>query len=60
VRDRVASNKAEADRFAANVVPIIREIQASGVTSNRGVATVRDGEWSAVQDGDILRRVGAR
>ena len=29
----VTVNKANADRFAANVVPIIREIQASGVTT---------------------------
>jgi len=35
VRERaVASTKAEADRFAKNVVPIIREIQSSGVTSH--------------------------
>src|SRR3974390_3679177 len=39
VRDRaVASVKADADRFANNVAPIIREIQSSGVTSNRGIA----------------------
>jgi len=62
----VASTKVEADRFARNVVPIIREIQASGVTSHRGiaralnargVATARGGEWTAVQVGSILRRV---
>jgi len=44
----------KADRFAANVVPIIREIEASGVTSNlgiakalnaRGIPTARGGEW---------------
>jgi DNA invertase Pin-like site-specific DNA recombinase len=34
----VAANKANADRFAANIIPIIREIQASGVTTLRGVA----------------------
>jgi hypothetical protein len=39
VRDRaVASVKADADRFAKNVAPIIREIQTSGVTSHRGIA----------------------
>src|SRR5881392_2946155 len=39
VRGRaVASTKAEADRFAKNILPIIREIQASGVTSQRGIA----------------------
>ena len=67
VRNRaVASVKADADRFAKNVAPIIREIQSSGVTSHRGVAralnsrgiaTARGGEWTAVQVGSILRRV---
>jgi DNA invertase Pin-like site-specific DNA recombinase len=66
VRDRaVASVKADADRFAKNVAPIIREIQSSGVISNRaiarslnsrGIATARGGEWTAVQVGAILRR----
>jgi hypothetical protein len=50
--------------FAANARPIIREIQASGVQSFRGVAraltargikTARGGTW-AVQVSDILRR----
>jgi len=62
----VASTKGEADRFASNVAPIIREIRASGVSSNRGVAralnargvaTARDGQWTAVQVGSILQRV---
>jgi Recombinase len=53
------------DAFAANVRPIIREIQKSGVGSLRGVAkalsargvrTARGGEWTAVQVSDILRR----
>ena len=67
VRDRaVASVKADADRFARNVAPIIREIQSSGVPSHRGiaralnargVATARGGAWTAVQVGSILRRV---
>jgi DNA invertase Pin-like site-specific DNA recombinase len=66
VRDRaVASVKADADRFARNVAPIIREIQSSGATSHRGiaralnargVATARGGQWTAVQVGSILRR----
>jgi len=69
VRDRaVASTKAEADRFAKNVAPIIREIESSGVASHRGiaralnargVATARGGKWSAVQVGSILQRVAA-
>jgi DNA invertase Pin-like site-specific DNA recombinase len=67
VRGRaVASTKAEADRFAKNI-PIIREIQASGVTAQRGiaralnargVATARGGVWSEVQVAAILRRAG--
>jgi DNA invertase Pin-like site-specific DNA recombinase len=67
VRNRAVANlKADADRFAKNVAPIIREIQSSGVASHRGiarslnargVATVRGGEWTAVQVGAILRRV---
>lgn len=68
VRERaVASIKAEADRFAENVAPIVREIRSSGVASHRGiarvlnargVATARGGEWTAVQVGAILRRAG--
>jgi DNA invertase Pin-like site-specific DNA recombinase len=63
----VASTKAEAERFAKNVAPIIRDIQSSGVASHRGiaralnargVATARGGEWSAVQIGSILQRIG--
>jgi hypothetical protein len=63
----VASTKAEADRFARNILPIIREIQASGVASQRGiaralnargVATARGGVWSEVQVAAILRRAG--
>jgi len=67
VRDcAVASVKADADRFAKNVVPIIREIKSTGVASHRGiarslnargVATARGGQWTAVQVGSILRRV---
>ena len=62
----VASTKAEADRFASNVAPIIHEIQSSGVSSHRGiaralnargVATARGGQWTAVQVGAILQRV---
>jgi DNA invertase Pin-like site-specific DNA recombinase len=66
VRDRaVASLKVEADRFARNIAPIIREIQSSGVASHRGIArsldargiaTARGGTW-AVQVGAIVRRV---
>jgi DNA invertase Pin-like site-specific DNA recombinase len=64
-RQAVASTKANADRFAKNVAPIIREIQSSGIASHRaiaralnarGVATARGGRWEAVQVGSILQR----
>jgi DNA invertase Pin-like site-specific DNA recombinase len=60
-----ASNKKDADSFAANVLPVIASIQASGVTSNRGIAdalntrnvpTARGGVWTAVQVGRIVSR----
>ncbi len=61
----VAANKERADQFAANVVPIIREIEASGVTSHlgiakalnaRGVPTARGGEWYDSTVKNILAR----
>ena len=67
VRERaVTILKANAVRFAQNVAPIIREVQASGIASlrgiarslnARGVATARGGQWTAVQVGAILSRV---
>jgi len=48
-----------------NVLPLIQQIQASGIKSLRGVAraltargvkTACGGDWSAVQVADILRR----
>jgi DNA invertase Pin-like site-specific DNA recombinase len=60
--DRV---KTEADRFAANVMPVIREAQRAGASSlraiadvlnARGVRTARGGKWAATQVSDILRR----
>jgi DNA invertase Pin-like site-specific DNA recombinase len=61
-----AAGKAAADQFAANVLPVIREIQASGVTSHNAIAaklnerrvkTARGGRWSHVQVGMILARL---
>ncbi len=55
-----------ADAFAANVLPIIREIQAAGVTglaaiagalNARGVATARGGQWHAATVRAALLRV---
>jgi DNA invertase Pin-like site-specific DNA recombinase len=49
---------AEADKWAANLLPVIRSIQAAGSVSlrqiaaglnERNIATPRGGEWSAVQ-----------
>jgi DNA invertase Pin-like site-specific DNA recombinase len=49
-----ASNRAAADTFARNVLPIIREVQAAGVQSfraiaqtlnARGIPTARGGQW---------------
>jgi DNA invertase Pin-like site-specific DNA recombinase len=60
-----AAGKAAADQFAANVLPVIREIQASGLTSHNAIAaklnerkvkTARGGRWSHVQVGMILSR----
>lgn len=61
----VAANKAAAESYAANVVPIIRQIQASGVSSLRGVAraltargvkSARGGAWTARQVINVLER----
>jgi DNA invertase Pin-like site-specific DNA recombinase len=59
------ANGAAADRFAANVRPIIEHIQKSGVSSLRGVAraltargikTARGGEWTARMVINVLER----
>jgi DNA invertase Pin-like site-specific DNA recombinase len=61
--------KAEADRFAANALPVIREAQRAGATSlraiaqalnARGIATARGGAWTGVQVRLILRRMDGR
>jgi Recombinase len=61
----VASIKAEADRRAANVLPIIREAQKAGATTlrqiaealnARGVATARGGQWYAMSVSNVLNR----
>jgi hypothetical protein len=62
---RPSANKIAADRFAANVLPVIRQIQKTGATSNqaiavqlneRGIKTARGGRWAHVQVGAILGR----
>jgi Recombinase len=61
------ANVEKADRYSANVLPVIREIQKSGIKSFRGIAralavrgipTARGGAWTPVQVSDILRRAG--
>lgn len=56
---------AEADRFAANVLPIIREAQKAGarslreiaaVLNGRGVATARGGLWHPASVANVLKR----
>ena len=63
-----AANAANADRFAANVAPIILQVQKSGATSlravaaaltARGIPTARGGEWNAAQVANVLKRVEA-
>ncbi len=61
-----AARAAEAARrFAENVAPVIRQVQGSGVSSLRGIATVlnargvrtaRGGRWAATQVGAVLAR----
>ena len=60
-----AALKTKTAGFAANVLPIIREVQATGHTSHnaiagqlntRRVATSRGGRWTHVQVGQILDR----
>jgi DNA invertase Pin-like site-specific DNA recombinase len=62
-----AARKENSERYSANLLPVIREIQRSGVKSLRGVAraltvrgipTARGGTWTPVQVSDILRRMG--
>jgi uncharacterized protein (UPF0216 family) len=59
-----AALKANRAGFAANVLPIIHEVQAAGHKSHnaiagqlnaRKVATARGGRWTHVQVGQILR-----
>lgn len=63
-----AATAEAARRFAQNVAPVIREVQASGVASLRGVAaalnargvrTARGGRWAAEQVAAVIRRCEA-
>jgi hypothetical protein len=59
------TQRAEADAFAANVLPIVRQIEAAGAKTHRaiadalnarGVRTARGGEWH----GSTVRNLPAR
>lgn len=60
-----AANEAAADQFASNVLPIIRHVQAAGITSlsgiaealsARGIKTARGGSWQAITVRNVLLR----
>jgi DNA invertase Pin-like site-specific DNA recombinase len=60
-----AAGKAAADAFAANVLPVVRELQAAGITTTRGIAealnarairTARGGEWHRSTVANLLDR----
>ena len=62
-RHAAAARKESAARYSTNVMPVIREIQGSGIKSLRGIAralaargipTARGGAWTPVQVGAIL------
>ena len=61
----VAAIESNADHFAANVIPIIREVQRAGATTlreiavalnARGVGTPRGGRWHAMSVKNVLAR----
>ncbi len=61
----VTSNRTTADRFAANVVPVIRDIERAGVTTLQGIAdalnargirTARARRWYATTVKNVLDR----
>lgn len=62
----VATNRKAADAFAANVLPVVRQIQAAGATTyhavaqalnDRGVRTARGGSWHDSTVRNLLARV---
>jgi len=63
----VTSNMATADQFAANVAPVIRDIEHAGVTTLQGIAnalnargirTARGRQWYATTVKNVLQRAG--
>ena len=64
-----AANRAAADQFAANVLLIVRAIQASGLTTPReiatalnarGIRTARGGQWHSSTVHNLLSRCANR
>jgi DNA invertase Pin-like site-specific DNA recombinase len=64
-KSAVDAVKAEADRYAANVLPIIREAQKAGAKTlrqiadalnARGIPTARGGQWHAQSVANVLQR----
>lgn len=60
-----AINRERADQFAANVLPVVRQIQAAGITSLHGIAdalnargihTARGGQWYGTTVRNLLVR----
>jgi len=60
-----AANRAEADRHAANVLPIVQAIRAAGIDTLKGIAealnargirTARSGRWHATTVRNVLAR----
>ena len=58
-------NRAAADAFAANVLPVVRQIQATGATTSRaiaqalnarGIRTARGGAWYSSTVRNLLAR----
>ncbi len=61
----VSAIQAAADAFAANVLPVVRQLQASGITTTRaiaealnarGIRTARGGEWHGSTVRNLLAR----
>jgi hypothetical protein len=61
----IATNTALADTYAANVLPVIREIRRAGATSlhqiaqalnTRGITAPRGGQWYAKSVSNVLAR----
>jgi hypothetical protein len=64
-KNAVGAVKAEADRYAANMLSVIRKAQKAGARTlreiaealnARGIATARGGQWHAQSVANILER----